>query len=98
MISIICSRAIWLVLHEISCNESLGYCRYKNLTLCYWRYKTPIVTCVTQGVSTIPLLFWHKVYYEGDTNEKTNGSEDSTSETDGCVRNMYKEHRNEEDE
>ena len=30
MISIICSCAIWLVLQEMSCNESLGYCRYET--------------------------------------------------------------------
>ena len=32
-------------------------------------------------------VFWHKVDYKGDTNEKTNGSENSPSDTDGCVRN-----------
>ena len=32
------------------------------------------------------------------TNEKTHGSDDSPSETDGCVRNLSKEHENEEDE
>ena len=45
-----------------------------------------------------PPLILHKVDYEGDTNEKTHGYDSSTSETDGCVRNLAKEHENEEDE
>ena len=36
--------------------------------------------------------------YGGDTNEKTRGSDDSPSESDYCVRNLEKEHGNEEDE
>ena len=40
--------------------------------------------------------FWHKVDYKGDTNYKTRVSGDSPSETDGCVRNLTKEHENEE--
>ena len=43
-------------------------------------------------------MFWHKVDYEGDTNDKTRGSDDSPSETDNFVRNIDKEHENEEDE
>ena len=39
-----------------------------------------------------PPLFWHTVDYKGNTNEKTHGSEDLPSETDGCVRNLTKEH------
>ena len=31
----------------------------------------------------------------GDTNEKTRGSDDSPSETDGCTRNLGKEHEHE---
>ena len=31
-----------------------------------------------------------KEHYIGDTNEKTRESNDSTSETDGCVRNLGK--------
>ena len=42
-------------------------------------------------------LFRNKVDYRGDTNEKTHGSDDSPSENDGCVRNLAKEHENEED-
>ena len=42
--------------------------------------------------------FKNKEDYIGDTNEKTSGSDDSPSETDGCVRNLDKEHKNEEDE
>ena len=42
-----------------------------------------------------PPTFWHKVDHKGDTNEKTHGSDDSPSETDGCVRNLVKEHENE---
>ena len=45
-----------------------------------------------------PTFFWHRVDYKGDNNEKTHGSDDSTSETDGCVINLAKEHENEEDE
>ena len=36
--------------------------------------------------------------YIGDTNEKTHGSDDSPSESDGFARNLVKEHENEEDE
>ena len=43
-------------------------------------------------------MFWHKVDYKGDTNEKTYGSDDLPHETDSCVRNLAKEHGNEEDE
>ena len=42
-------------------------------------------------------MFRNKVEYEDDTNEKTHGSDDSPSETDCCVRNLAKEHENEED-
>ena len=43
-------------------------------------------------------MFWNKVDYRGDTNKNTRGYDDSPSETDGCVRNLAKEHGNEEDE
>ena len=43
-------------------------------------------------------MFRNKVEYEDDTNEKTHGSDDSPSETDCCVRNLAKEHENEEGE
>ena len=43
-------------------------------------------------------MFIHKVDYKGDTSENTHGSDDSPSETDGCVRNLAEEHENEEDE
>ena len=43
-------------------------------------------------------MFRHKVDYEGDTNENTRCSENSPYETDDCVRNLDKEHENEEDE
>ena len=42
-------------------------------------------------------MFRHKVDYEGDTNEKTHGYDDSPSETDGCMRNLSRENENEED-
>ena len=45
-----------------------------------------------------PPQFRHTVYYTYDTNEKTHGYDDSPIETDGCVRNLTKEHENEEDE
>ena len=41
-----------------------------------------------------PPVFRHKVYYKGDTNDKTHGSNNSPSETGGCVRNLAKEHVN----
>ena len=36
----------------------------------------------------------NKEDYIGDTNNKTRGSDDSPSETDGCVRNLGKENKN----
>ena len=45
-----------------------------------------------------PPLFWHKVDYKCDTNDKTHVSDDSPRETDDCVRNLEKEHENEDDE
>ena len=45
-----------------------------------------------------PPYFRLKVDYEGDTNQKTRGSEYSPSETYECVINMDKENENEEDE
>ena len=41
-------------------------------------------------------LFRHTVDYKGDTNDKTHGYNYSPSETDACVRNLSKEHENEE--
>ena len=43
-------------------------------------------------------MLWHKVDYKVNTNQRTNGSDDSPSETDGCKRNLSKEHENEKDE
>ena len=45
-----------------------------------------------------PAMLFQKVDYEGDTNQKTHGSDDSPSETDGCVRNLVKKHESQEDE
>ena len=45
-----------------------------------------------------PPPFKNKEDYIGDTKGKTRGSNDSPSETDGCARNLGKEHENEEDE
>ena len=42
-------------------------------------------------------LFQHKADYKGDINQKTHGSDDSPSKTDVCVRNLVKEHENEDD-
>ena len=42
-------------------------------------------------------MFRHRVDYKGGTNEKTRFSEDSPSKTCGSVRNLAKEHGNEED-
>ena len=43
-------------------------------------------------------MFRHNVDYKGDTNEKTNGSNNYPSETDGCVSNPAEEYENEEDD
>ena len=43
-----------------------------------------------------PPPFKNKEDYIGDTNEKTCGSDDSPSATDGCVRNLGEEDKNEE--
>ena len=42
--------------------------------------------------------FWHKVYCEGNTNENNCCYDDSRNETYDCVRNIDKEHENEDDE
>ena len=42
--------------------------------------------------------FWHKVDYEGDTDENNRCSDDSQAETDNCLRNLDKEQENEDDE
>ena len=62
------------------------------------RTKEDTITDAEKSIpkETNPLL-WHKVEYKGDTNEKTRGSNNLPSETDGCVINLYKEHENEED-
>ena len=41
-----------------------------------------------------PPPFKNKENYIGDTNKNSWGSDDSTSETDGCARNLAKEHEN----
>ena len=43
-----------------------------------------------RGPKETPPTFFHKVDYEGDTNEKTHGSDNSPREVDGCVRNLAK--------
>ena len=43
-----------------------------------------------------PPPFKNKEDYIGDTNEKTRGSDYYPSETYGCVRNLDKEHENED--
>ena len=40
----------------------------------------------------------NKQDYVGGTNDKTRESDDSPSDTDGCARNLYDEHKNEENE
>ena len=44
-----------------------------------------------------PPYFRHKVDYEGDTDANNRCSNYSPTETDDCVRNLYKEHENEDD-
>ena len=62
------------------------------------RSKEINLTDIEKGspIETPPFIS-HKVDYKGDTNEKNNGSDDSQSETDGCVINMAKEYEDEED-
>ena len=38
------------------------------------------------------------VDYEGDTDKNSRCSDDSPTETDDCLRNLYKVHENEDDE
>ena len=45
-----------------------------------------------------PPPFKNKEDYIGDNNQKTSGSDDYTSESDGSARNLGKEHENEQDE
>ena len=45
-----------------------------------------------------PPYFWHKVDYEGDTNEKNRFTDDSWTTTDDNVRKLDTEQENEEDE
>ena len=46
---------------------------------------------------TLP-YFWHNVDYECDTDEKNCCFDDSWTETDDFLRNLDKEHENEDDE
>ena len=48
-------------------------------------------------IKKTPPTFKNKEDYIGDTNENTHGYDGSPGETDGCARNMGKEHKNEED-
>ena len=41
-------------------------------------------------------MFHHRLDYKGDTDEKTHGSDNCTSETEACVINLAEEHWNEE--
>ena len=43
-------------------------------------------------IKKTPPPFKNKEDYIGDTNEKTRESDDSTSVTDGCVKNLREEH------
>ena len=62
------------------------------------RAKEDSIPDAKKPIKKAPLTFKNKEDYIGDTNEKMHGSDDSTSETDGFVRNMGKEHKNGEDE
>ena len=62
------------------------------------RAKEDGITDVENIQIRTPAPFKNKEDYIGDTNEKTRGSDDSPSETDGYARNLVKEHENEEDE
>ena len=53
----------------------------------YWWRKT---------LKKTPPPFKNKEDYIGDTNERTRESDDYTSETAGCTRNLGEEHKNEE--
>ena len=63
------------------------------------RAKWDTVTDVEKySLQKTPPYFRHKVDYEGNTYENNCCSDDSPTETDGCVINLDKEHENEYDE
>ena len=66
--------------------------RTKNSQIGYYTWSKK------SGRKETPQSIQNKVDYKGDTNEKTCGSDDSTSETNGCVINLSKAHENKEDE
>ena len=45
-----------------------------------------------------PPPYKNKQDHVGGTNNKTRGSDDSTIDNDGCERNLYDGHKNEEDD
>ena len=60
--------------------------------------KEDTITDVEKYSLKKPPYFRHKVDYEGDTIENNRCYDDSPTETDDFVRNLNKEHENEDDE
>ena len=57
--------------------------------------KEDTITDVEKGSpKETPSYFRHKVDYKGDTNKNNRCSDDSPTETDNFVINLYKEHEN----
>ena len=59
------------------------------------RSKEDIITDEEKIIIITPPPFKNREDYIGDTNEKTRGSNNYPSETDGCVRNLGEEYENE---
>ena len=53
-----------------------------------------IVALIFKNTTTV----YKKQSYDGVTNDKANESDDSSSDTDGCARNLDVKHKNEEDD
>ena len=63
------------------------------------REKQDTVTDVEKySLHKTPPYFWHKEYYEGNTDEKNRCSKDSRTENDDCVKNLDREHEYKDDE
>ena len=57
-----------------------------------------IVSLIGQKSKKMPPTHKNKQDYVGGNNDKTSETDDSPSDTDGCARNLYDEHKNEEDD
>ena len=57
-----------------------------------------IIDETKHNLKLTPPPYTNKQDYVGGNNDKTHESGDSPCDTDGCARNIYYEHKNEEDE